>query len=286
MANRRAGRIDELSEALAVLRTGVQPVVVVDTSDATLDEAVRAVAGGTAVAAGGDGTLRVLVEHLWQRGLLPDTVLGLLPLGTGNDFARTVGIPLGPQAAARVVLSGCARPLDLLADHGGTVAVNAVHCGVGGLVVKHASPLKPLLGRKAYRLAAAWAGARAEGWDVRVECDAQVLFEGKVLFVGIANGKTIGGGSMLWPQARPDDGLADVVVASAGSTVARLEAARALRSGEPGGANKVMTGRGKSIRIQSRAIPYVADGDDCGSQSSRSWSVHPTAWRLLVPALE
>ncbi len=286
MANRRAGRIGEFSGALAILRTGVQPVVVVDVSDATLNESLRGAAGRTLVAAGGDGTLRVLVQHLWQRGLLHDTVLGLLPLGTGNDFARTVGIPSGPQAAAGVVLSGCSRPMDLLADDGGTVAVNAVHCGVGGLAVKHASPLKPLLGRTAYRLGAAWAGARAEGWNVRVECDAQALFEGKVLFVGIGNGKTIGGGSILWPEARPDDGLADVVVAWADSTVARLKVARALRSGEPGGANGVMTGRGKSIRVQGRAIPYVADGDDCGSQPSRSWSVHRAAWRLLGPVLD
>ena len=149
-----------------MLRTGVQPVVVVDMSDATLDEALRAVAGRTVVAAGGDGTLRVLVQHLWQLGLLSHTVVGLLPLGTGNDFAGTVGIPLDAQAAAGVVLSGCSRPFDLLADDGGTVAVNAVHCGVGGLAVKHAGPLKPLLGRTAYRLAAAWAGARAQGWDV------------------------------------------------------------------------------------------------------------------------
>ena len=285
VANRQAGRIDEFSEALAVLRTGVQPVVVVDVSDVAFEESLRRAAGRTVVAAGGDGTLRVVVQHLWQRGLLADTVVGLLPLGTGNDFARTVGIPRGPRSAAGVVLSGCSRPFDLLADDGGTVAVNAVHCGVGGLAVKHASPLKPLLGRTAYRLAAAWAGARAPGWDVRVECDARVLFEGNALFVGIGNGKTIGGGSALWPRARPDDGLADVVVASAGGTMSRLKVARALRSGEAGGANRVMTGRGKSIRVQGRAIPYVADGDDCGSQPSRSWSVHPAAWRLLVPVV-
>lgn len=136
----------------------------------------------------------------------------------------------------------------------------------------------------AYRAAAAWAGAGARGWEVRVDVDANALFEGTVLFVGIGNGRTIGGGSVLWPEARPDDGLAEVVVAAAGGVVARLRMARALRSGDPGGADAASTGRGRSIRVQGRPIPYVADGDDCGFTLDRSWVVHPGAWRLLVPA--
>ena len=286
VTNRRAGGAGRLGEALAVLRTGDKPVVVVDVSDPLLEERLRSVAGRTVVAAGGDGTLHVLVQHLWQGGLLTDTLIGLLPLGTGNDLARTVGIPLDPEAAASVVLSGSPRPLDLLVDDAGAVAVNAVHCGVGGMAVKHAAPLKPLLGRMAYRVAAAWAGARAPGWDVRVDVDAAALFEGTVLFVGIGNGRTIGGGTVLWPQAHPDDGLADVVVAAAGGVGARLRVARALRSGDPGGADGAMTGRGSSMRVRGRPIPYVADGDDCGFTLDRSWFVHPEAWRLLVPAVE
>lgn len=183
------------------------------------------------------------------------------------------------------MLSGRPRPLDLLVDDTGTAAVNAVHCGVGGLAVRHAAPLKPLLGRLAYRVGAAWAGASARGWQVRVELDGRVLSEGAVLFVGIGNGTTIGGGTVLWPQARPDDGLADIVVAAAGSTVERLKVARALRSGDPQGAEGVATGRGTSLHVGGEPIPYVIDGEPCASRPSRSWRVHPAAWRLLVPAV-
>ncbi|MDP9420728.1 MAG: lipid kinase [Actinomycetota bacterium] len=286
VANARAGGIDRLDEALAVLRTGGQTVVAVELSDPVeLPASLGAVAGRTVVAAGGDGTLRVLAQHLWHQGVLADTVLGLLPLGTGNDLARTVGIPLDPADAAAVVLSGRCRPLDFLFDDTDTLAVNAVHCGVGGLAVRHAAPLKPFLGRLAYRVGAAWAGARAKGWQVRVELDDRVLFEGNALFVGIGNGTTIGGGAVLWPQARPNDGLADVLVVGAGNTMSRLAAATALRSGATGERDGVITGRGKSIRVRGEPIPYITDGDVCASRPSRSWWVRPAAWRLLVPVV-
>lgn len=284
VANRQAGGIDRLDEALAVLRVGVQTVVVLESSDPLeLEASLGGGAGRTVVAAGGDGTLRALVQYLWQRGLLAETVLGLLPLGTGNDLARTVGIPLDPAAAAGVILSERSRPLDFLLDDTDALAVNAVHCGVGGLAVRHATPLKPLLGRSAYRVGAAWAGARARGWQVVVEVDDRVLFEGNALFVGIGNGTTIGGGALVWPHARPDDGLADVVVVDARSTISRLVVAAALRSGAARELDGVMIGRGTSIRVRGESIPYIADGDFCASRPGRSWCVQPAAWRLLVP---
>ena len=284
-ANRQAGGIEQLEEGLAVLRTGERKVVEVELSDPSqLEECLRGVTGGTVVAAGGDGTLRVLVERLHRSGRLRDTVVGLLPLGTGNDLARTVGIPLDVTGAAAVVLSGSARPFDLLLDDVGTVAVNAVHGGVGGLAVKHAAHLKPLLRRSAYRVGAAWAGVRAQGWDLVVEVDGVLLFEGNALFVGIGNAKTIGGGTVLWPDARPDDGFADVLVVEAGSPLSKLRMAMALRSGDPAGTEGAVAGRGRSVRIEGEPVPYVADGDDGGRRVKASWAVEGTAWRLLVPA--
>lgn len=261
------------------------PTRVVELSDgAELAAALGEARGSTVVAVGGDGTLHVVVQHLRDRGLLADTVLGLLPVGTGNDLARSVGIPLDAGAAAAVVLEGVARPLDLLVDDAGGVAVNAVHAGIGGLAAVRAAPLKPLLGAFAYRAAAAWAGARARGWRVRVEVDGRALADAPVLVVAVGNGATIGGGTLLWPGARPDDGLADVMVAPAGGLVSRLALAGALRSGDPRRVPGVVFGRGASVRVVGEAMPYNADGEALGPYTGRSWRVERGHWRLLVPS--
>lgn len=282
VANRKAGGVDRLDDALPVLRAGAAVVELADPGD--LAASLPCDGEVTVVAAGGDGTLHAVVQHLWSAGLLARTVVGLLPLGTGNDLARTLGIPLDPRSAAAVALSGHPRPLDLLVDDAGTVAVNAVHCGVGGVAVRHAAPLKPFLGRVAYRVGAAWAGARSPGWQLTVEVDDAVLFAGNVLFLGIGNGRTIGGGTVLWPQGHPDDGLADVVVVAAGGTRSRLEVVRALRTGDPRASPAVATGRGASVSVHGQPVPWVADGDDGGSAAARSWRVRAGAWRVRVSA--
>ena len=81
--------------------------------------------------AGGDGSLHAVIAALHRRNELADAVVGLVPLGTGNDFARGVGIPLDPEEAARVVVAGNVRPVDLIVDCLGEVVVNNVHIGVG-----------------------------------------------------------------------------------------------------------------------------------------------------------
>lgn len=284
VANRRAGSADRLDHATAVLQAAVETVVVEVATPEDLEGALAGTQGGTIVAAGGDGTLNMVVQHLWTYDLLDRFDVGLLPLGTGNDLARTMGIPLDPAAAAGIVVAGHSRRLDLLVDDGGTVAVNAVHAGVGGLVATQAARLKPLLGRVAYVAGAAWAGARSPGWAVRVEVDGALLAEGKLLFVGIGNGATIGGGAVLWPRARPDDGLAGVTVALAGGVAARLEMGRALRSGDLRRADGIVLGRGRTIRIEGEPMPYNVDGEALPAAATRSWQLEKRAWRLRVPA--
>ena len=284
VVNPLAGAIKGLDAALAVLRAGRRPVAVVELSDRRqVDELLRHVGSGTLVAAGGDGTLHLLVQQLWRLGLLSATTLGLLPLGTGNDLARAVRIPLDPEAAAAAIVSGRPCLLDLLVDDAGTVAINAVHGGVGGAAVRSASRLKPVLGRLAYRLGAVWAGGRAPGWQLRVELDGRLLAEGRTLFVGIGNGSTIGGGTVLWPRAAPDDGLAEVVVAPAFGPLSRLRLLAALRSGDVADADGVVFGQGRSVGVRGQPIPYVLDGELSPPSSGRSWRIHPAAWRLLVP---
>src|ERR671929_565503 len=87
--------------------------------------------GRPVVIAGGDGTLHAVVNGLHRAGQLRSTCLGLVPLGTGNDFARGVGIPLDPRAAAHLVVDRHTSPIDLILSQDGTVIVNNVHLGVG-----------------------------------------------------------------------------------------------------------------------------------------------------------
>lgn len=284
VANRGARGYGRLATAVSVLRDSAPTVTTLDAfDDEGLGEALATEPRPTVVAAGGDGTLGLLVERLRKGGVLDHVVLGLLPLGTGNDFARAVGIPLDPGEAAAAMLTGVPEALDLLVDDRGSVAVNAVHAGVGGLAAMRAVPLKPWLGRMAYAVGAATAGARSRGWNVRVEVDGESVVTGTALLVGLGNGSTIGGGTVLWPSARPDDGIMEVVVARAGGLASRLTLAASLRRGDPGTVRDVTVTRGRSVRIEGEAIPYNADGEVGPMATTRCWAVEHQAWRLIVP---
>jgi hypothetical protein len=125
------------------------------------------------VVLGGDGTLHCLVAALAERGELGRRTVGLVPLGTGNDLARTLGVPMDPVEAARVAALGEPRALDLLRDEDGGVVVNAVHLGVGVEAARAAQPLKPVLRRFAYAVGSVIAGARMAGLPLRVEVDGR-----------------------------------------------------------------------------------------------------------------
>ncbi|MDP9396710.1 MAG: diacylglycerol kinase, partial [Actinomycetota bacterium] len=235
VTNDSAGSADGLADALAVLEPAADVRVAECRAPSELDGIVAARDGRELVVAGGDGSLHNVVRTLRDRGeLTPDDPLGLLPLGTGNDLSRTTGIPLPPAAAAEVVLSGRARPLDLLLDDAGGVVVNVVHLGVGAEAAAAASELKPRLGALAYPVGAVAAAARTGGWRLRVEVDGTPLWDGEepLLMLAVANGRFIGGGTPLAPEADPGDGLADVLVSAAVGLLDRMSYAVDLRGGE------------------------------------------------------
>lgn len=287
--NELAGRTeaDSVAAAVAVLRTACEVEVATCHDEGHLDRLLDTRAGRTVVVVGGDGSLHTTVKHLWRRGEAADAVVGLIPLGTGNDFARGVGIPLDPAGAARVVLDGTPSPIDLIVDNANGVAVNAVHVGAGAQAAAVARLLKPKLRIAAFPIGAVVAGFTALGWPLRVEVDGRLISSGRkrVLMVGLANAPTIAGGTgVLGPRAEPSDGRAEVTVSFATGPFARVGYALALHRGEHPARADVVHLSAREVTVSGTPFQINADGEVTGPFRTRRWKVRPGAWRCVLPA--
>ena len=227
VANEEAGSAEREAVAAAAAILGqTEPVELVYSRDrAQLGEILDQRDGRRLVVAGGDGSLHGVVAALHARSELGKCPLGLIPLGTGNDLARGLGIPLDPEDAARIIVAVHSRHLDLLVDDSGGVAMNAVHLGVGASATRAAGAFKPRLGRFAYPVGALSAGIRAGGWRLVIRVDGEPVADSfeRVLMVAVLNGPSIGGGmAQVHPDAALDDGAAEIVVSGAVSPLARV----------------------------------------------------------------
>ena len=283
VVSQRAGStdVDEVTAAVDVL--GAE--LVLCTGPDELEHALDRLDGRTLVIAGGDGSLHLAVTKLHLRGALDRTRIGLVPLGTGNDLARALGIPLDPAQAAVLVRDGRAQPTDLLLDDAGGVVVNAAHVGIGAQAAELAGALKPRLGPAAYPVGAVRAGLRSTGWRLRVEVDGRVVSDRhrRTLMVGIGNGRGIGGGTPLLPHALVDDGLLDVMVSQATGPFARIRFGAALTSGEHLSDPQVRFARGRSVTVSGEAVGVNSDGETGVEVRRRTWTVAPGAWTMVRP---
>lgn len=172
---------------------------------------------GTIIAGGGDGTLSEVVTTLAHRGEAADAlpVLGLLPLGTANDFATAAGICAAPDVALRLVRDAPAAAIDLLRlqANGDTHWVaNLASGGFGTEVTTDTHEgLKKWLGGLAYVLTGLSRLGRIEPLRARLH-GPDFEWEGEFIALGIGNGRQAGGGQALCPDALIDDGLLDVTI--------------------------------------------------------------------------
>ena len=120
---------------------------------------------------------------------------------------------------------------------------------------------------------------RSKGWPLRITVDGATITDGDapVLQVGLLNGRTIGGGTPLAPDAEPDDGLADVVISTAVGPRARARYARLLRTGEHLAHPDVRLVRGREVEVvaQGAPVPINADGELEDGVNRRTWSHSP-----------
>lgn len=287
ITNSEAGSNDEenLDKALEVLRASTDVEVAATSNQGELDGVLHRRGGRQVVVAGGDGSLHAVVAALHRRHELADTVIGLVPLGTGNDFARGAGIPLDPEEAARLVVKGSVRPVDLIVDCLGEVVVNNVHIGVGAQASHNAQNLKKVLGRFGYVLGALKAAVKPPFVRLRIEVDDHVVadFAHPILMVAIGNGSRVGGGAEITPEADPEDGKLDVMVSYSTSLPAKIGYAARFRFGRHHERDDVLYLKANRVSVSGQDFYCSADGELYGPERNRTWHVEPAAFSMPLP---
>ncbi len=226
-------------------------------ADAGLGKIDRIVAGG------GDGTINEVFAAAYAAGLPGECSLGVLPLGTANDFASSAGVPTKDLTAALQIAASAPRRWIDIGLVNGRLFVNLVSGGFGSRVTAETDPeLKKRLGGLAYAITGV--AHFAELSDSQGEFRAEDFsWEGNFLALAIGNGRQAGGGIPLCPDALIDDGLLDLTILPAMDRAARLDAfLHLLQEGAAGIRAKLITTRSSWIEYEAeRDLNVNLDGE-------------------------
>ena len=216
------------------------------------------------VAAGGDGTLFEVLNGIYDNGIDDKPSLGVVPVGTGNAFARDLGLEPGDwKNGVDLIAAGKTRAFDVgrvESSEGVYHFLNIVGAGLPVDAMLTAEKLK-FIGRSAYTVATLWRAMQLKTYDLDIRLDGQGI-KGKSMFIEVSNTRFTGTSFLIAPDAEPDDGLFDITL------VRRLGRARLLRlfptiyKGEHVHYEEVSTYREREVRIEGPAdMPLAPDGE-------------------------
>jgi diacylglycerol kinase (ATP) len=237
------------------------------------------------IAAGGDGTIRIVADRLAETGI----PMAVVPLGTGNLLARNLKIPLSEADALKVAFGDHTWNIDLI-----KVTVDGVPSehfavigglGVDAMIMDETNPeLKNVIGTGAYFIAAAKALGRTP-INMRITLDDQRPRRRNAMIFAIGNVGMLTGNLKLIPDARPDDGRLDVYVASPHRVTHWLRVLRRLITLRPRADDRVEQWQGTHVEVRlDHPDPYQLDGDMAGNCRTLRAEVSPGALTVCVPS--
>lgn len=284
-AGRGAGATTGI-RALELLRRAGQDVVDASGRSAVeaRDRAEQAIADGarTLVVVGGDGMVHLGTNLCAGRPVR----LGVVAAGTGNDYARNLGLPIGDvPAAVRVVVSGATRQVDAgrITDSTGAQRwfSGVLGAGFDAFVAARADRLRWPRGRARYTLSILLELPVFRPIPYRIELDGH-RFETRAMLVAVATTSSFGGGMQVCPDADCTDGLFDVLVVGELSITAFLRVFPKVFSGTHVGHPAVQIRRARHVRLEADRVPAQADGELVPGLPLDVETV-PRALEVLVP---
>jgi YegS/Rv2252/BmrU family lipid kinase len=264
--------------------------------------AAAAEGGETVVAFGGDGLAGALAGAVAQAtagsaGDAASPAFGVIPCGRGNDFARTHRIPFEPAAAARVLVDGEPRPVDLIevtGEGGPAMVAGSVYLGIIPVAGEIANRTRFIRGPLVYNLAALRALIGWKPTTFRMEATGadggEITREFRGYCVVAANAPYFGGGMKAAPDADTGDGLLDVVLMRDAPKLAFVRALTKVKDGSHVNLDQIDVLRARSVTFSTdRPLPAGGDGEslDLAAPLPAGSPLHirvvSGALRLIVP---
>jgi len=240
------------------------------------------------VVVGGDGSVNEVVNGVAD---LEGFDLAVLPRGTGWDFVRTYGISRSLEDAVATALAGNVRTIDLglvsfrtwAGAEGRSYFANVASAGISGAIARRANEASKALGGK---ISYYWSTlAVFVGWqtgELRVSIDDEIR-GGRMIDVMVANGRFLGGGMMMCPEAEPDDGVFDVMLIGDVTKRDLLFVLPKTYRGKHLPHPRLELIRGRVVSVDAdEPLPIQLDGEQPGTTPAR-FEIVPRALRLRVP---
>ncbi len=249
----------------ALQKAGVTYDISVTEQPAQATEAARSAALSgkydAVVAAGGDGTLNEVINGLIQAaGDSPTMSLGILPIGTANDFYDMMGLPRDLDEAAAIIAAGRTRQVDAARanDH---FFCNNCAVAMEPMITIENTKIHRLSGNSRYLLALVKGLIKLKAWDMRVTWD-DGAYEGPTYLLSVCNSPRTGGVFMMYPPAQMDDGYLNYVLAPELSKLQVLAILPRLFGGSHINHPRITSGRTTRLTVESRpGTPVHADGE-------------------------
>ena len=241
--------------------------------------------------AGGDGTLNEVASGLLAAGLGGYAQIGVLPLGTGGDFARSAGMPLRmddaiaalKQANPRAIDAGRICYRDGALNETTSYFVNVASFGISGLTDQLVNQTTKRFGGKVSFLAGTLkALVRYRAAPVSVRVDGTLMHDGPLMIAAAANGRWFGGGMHVAPEARLDDGLLDIVLVPEHPKLKLISKLPLLYSGRHLDDPICSFLRGREIEAEAEpgAVLLDIDGEPLGSLPARIEIMPQALWLI------